>query len=273
MSWYTARTGCWSVEMLAASPTGGAWHIGVLAAPRHPGGSRAGAMRTAYPGRCSGGHRGPPARARRGRSGDKGDTTTLARHRARREDPPFIGAAGGLGRGVARPPVRRAGEHRVDRHHADGPGAFSFLLHGGARAGGALESRRLDHDGQVPSPSSVWPCRCLSPRRDRAGSGPPRFDEVVAVPGEVERVGSRLAHRQRGGAVVLHRLAAVLARLTAEAAVHRHPEVVHEPRRRRVPALQRRERRRSGARSRGRRACRGSRSASGAKKRSSSLRR
>ena len=118
---------------------------------RRPGGtargSRAGATRrrTARPGRCSGGHRGPPLALAWGRSGDKGNTATLTVIARRREYLPFIGAALSADSVAAwlAHQFDDAGEHRVDRHYADGPGAFSFLLHG-ALGGGALESRRLD---------------------------------------------------------------------------------------------------------------------------------
>ena len=80
-----------------------------------------------------------------GRSGDKGNTATLAVIARRREYLPFIGAALSADSVAAwlAHQFDDAGEHRVDRHYADGPGAFSFLLHG-ALGGGALESRRLD---------------------------------------------------------------------------------------------------------------------------------
>ena len=80
-----------------------------------------------------------------GRSGDKGDTATVAVIARRREYLPFIGAALSAESVAAwlAHQFEADGEHRVDRHYADGPGAFTFLLHG-ALGGGALESRRLD---------------------------------------------------------------------------------------------------------------------------------
>ena len=112
-----------------------------------------------------------------GRSGDKGNTATLAVIARRREYLPFIGAALSADSVAAwlAHQFDDAGEHRVDRHYADGPGAFSFLLHG-ALGGGALESRRLDPMAKtvaqqllampVPVPTAI------------ARKRPPRFDEV-----------------------------------------------------------------------------------------------
>src|SRR5437762_429861 len=51
------------------------------------------------------------------------------------------------------------------------------------------------------------------------------------------RPGSELANREGGLAVLTHRLASVLARLPAEAAVHRHTELVQVLRRCLVAAL------------------------------------
>ena len=119
---------------------------------RRPGGtargSRAGATRrrTARPRRCSG----ATPRSRCSRS-PGGAAATRATRRPSPSSPgnrdylPFIGAALSADSVAAwlAHQFDDAGEHRVDRHYADGPGAFSFLLHG-ALGGGALESRRLD---------------------------------------------------------------------------------------------------------------------------------
>ena len=112
-----------------------------------------------------------------GRSGDKGNTATLAVIARRREYLPFIGAALSADSVAAwlAHQFDDAGDHRVDRHYADGPGAFSFLLHG-ALGGGALESRRLDPMAKTVAQQLL--------------AMPVPVPTALAVAGEVKRVGS-----------------------------------------------------------------------------------
>lgn len=113
-----------------------------------------------------------------GRSGDKGNTATLTVIARDRDYLPYIGAAlsaESVAAWLAHQFDDDTGEHRVDRHYADGPGAFSFLLHG-ALGGGALESRRLDPMAKTVAQQLL--------------AMPVLVPTALAVAGEVKRVGS-----------------------------------------------------------------------------------